>query len=472
MSYTYLTDLDVAARKSGLRVVTISGWEKRGRPAYTGSFRPRMVIAHHTGDTLGRSHEGSDLRAAELAYAKGTLLGGYRELPGPLCHLGLGRDGTVYVIAAGRANHAGKARSIGKMVAGDGNSQSIGIEAMNSGTEGWTPTQLDAYYRLVAALEDHYRYGRGTVRGHGEISLSGKWDPGIRAGVMMSMSTFRRGVVCVNLDGRTPAPAPPGPTYNKLDPASYGPGKNGPHVTWLGVRLDTWRKSYNLKSLYKVGPGPEWGPVDQAGVEWFQRVVLEETGSNADGFPGVVSLARLAGTPPVRPAPGTPKPTPTPEGPPVPKPTVGPAIERLSGNLAAYDVVRGQANRVSRAKKLIPDYLDNFRPAWYHLQEISADMVPILDPIMAKRGYRRVRQGGRGRESYYRVDLGIKIDKAELLNVSHMLNKDTKEHLVITWSIGDFKAVDVNFHNENEGSTFQVLQLRDVMTNARKAADA
>jgi hypothetical protein len=30
------------------------------------------------------------------------------DCPGPLCNVGLARSGAVYVIAAGRANHAGK----------------------------------------------------------------------------------------------------------------------------------------------------------------------------------------------------------------------------------------------------------------------------------------------------------------------------------------------------------------------------
>ena len=36
-----------------------------------------------------------------------TILQGRPDLPGPLAHLGLGRDGTYYVIAAGRCNHVG-----------------------------------------------------------------------------------------------------------------------------------------------------------------------------------------------------------------------------------------------------------------------------------------------------------------------------------------------------------------------------
>ena len=58
------------------------------------------------------------------------LIEGRPDLAGPLAQLGLGRDGTFYVVAAGLCNHAGDGayRSI---VAG--NTHLIGIEAENTG---------------------------------------------------------------------------------------------------------------------------------------------------------------------------------------------------------------------------------------------------------------------------------------------------------------------------------------------------
>lgn len=184
-----LTDLDVACRTSGLKVVEISGWKTRGRPASTGGFSPRGIMAHHTGS-----------KANGVGVASGTLVVGRMDLPGPLCQLSLDRQGTVYVVAAGRANHAGKARSVRFVRAGDGNTQTLGIEAQNSGSEGWTPIQLGAYHRLCAALCDHYGWPRSNVVGHGETSLTGKWDPGIRPGQMMDMNAFRAAVAAVRLD--------------------------------------------------------------------------------------------------------------------------------------------------------------------------------------------------------------------------------------------------------------------------------
>ena len=173
-----LSDLAVAARKSGLKVVAVPGWVTRTRPASTGTFAPRGILCHHTGDATDG-----------LGYAVWLARDGRADLPAPLCQLSLGRDGTVYVIAAGRANHAGQAKASGPMPAGDGNTLYIGIEAQNTGSEGWTDTQRDAYVRLCAALCEHYGWPATHVRGHKETSVTGKWDPGA-----IDMSTFRNDV--------------------------------------------------------------------------------------------------------------------------------------------------------------------------------------------------------------------------------------------------------------------------------------
>lgn len=196
MSDLLLTDLAKACRASGLPVVEVPGWKTRSRPARP--FAPRGQVVHHTG-----AH-GTRNRAEELAYVKRVLVGGFPpELPGPLCQLALGRqtvDGppVIYVVAAGRANHAGPSRDAGFIRAGDGNTQSIGWEAINSGSEGWSREQLDAYHRGVAAVADHYRWSRGAVVAHAESSTAGKWDPGV-GGRVIDMSAFRAAVKNVNL---------------------------------------------------------------------------------------------------------------------------------------------------------------------------------------------------------------------------------------------------------------------------------
>ena len=173
-----LTDLADAARSSGLEVVEIDGWETRRRPPSTGGFKPRGILCHHTGGP-----------ADGLAYAEWLAKVGRADLPAPLCQLALGRDGTVYVCAAGRANHAGTAKAVGPLPGGDGNELYVGIEAMNTGSEGWTTVQRDAYVRLCAALCRWYDWPASHVRAHKETSVTGKWDPG-----QLDMPAFRQAV--------------------------------------------------------------------------------------------------------------------------------------------------------------------------------------------------------------------------------------------------------------------------------------
>src|SRR5688572_8434911 len=111
MRYSLLW-LPEVLEKAGLKVATVEGWEERGRD----EMGPvRGVLCHHT---AGR-------RAGNMP-SLGTLINGRSDLPGPLAQLGLGRDGTFYVIAAGRCNHAG--RGVWREVA-TGNTSFIGIEA-------------------------------------------------------------------------------------------------------------------------------------------------------------------------------------------------------------------------------------------------------------------------------------------------------------------------------------------------------
>ena len=90
-----LIDLADAARRSGLVVVELPGWDTNGRP---GSFAPRGVLAHHTGsyDTIGDT-------ADDLRYARWLAFTGRPDLPAPLCQLALSAEGVVYVCASDRA---------------------------------------------------------------------------------------------------------------------------------------------------------------------------------------------------------------------------------------------------------------------------------------------------------------------------------------------------------------------------------
>lgn len=175
MTYRHLTTLPDVLRAAGLTVVELDGWRGRGRPASTGGFDPRGVLWHHTGG----SSDGT-------TYARWMAETGRPDLPAPLCQLSVGRDGTWYVCASGRANHAGTARASGPIHGGDGNELYLGVEAMNTGSEGWSAAQYDSMVTGGAALAAAYGWPATANRAHRETSTTGKWDPGL-----LDMDRFR-----------------------------------------------------------------------------------------------------------------------------------------------------------------------------------------------------------------------------------------------------------------------------------------
>ena len=167
---TWFTGLARVARDAGLKVVEVPGWKTRGH----GHMElPKSIIVHHTAGAKTGNYP-------SLAVVRDGRTG----LPGPLSHYGLGRDGTVYVIAAGLCAHAGKDS---QLAWAHRNVRAIGIEAENTGVgEVWPAVQLDAYVRLCRALVDEFGLDTTAVLGHKEIAPGRKIDP---AGI--NMGDFR-----------------------------------------------------------------------------------------------------------------------------------------------------------------------------------------------------------------------------------------------------------------------------------------
>ncbi|NIH72203.1 N-acetylmuramoyl-L-alanine amidase [Auritidibacter ignavus] len=166
------TGLARVARKTGYPVVEVKGWKRRGYGQMSGA---RSVMCHHTAGPRNGNYP-----------SLGVVRDGRPGIPGPLAHYGLGRDGTIYVIAAGRANHAGKVSHTNYT-----NSYSIGIEAENTGRgEQWGSAQMDAYVKLCAELCKEFRLDMSRVIGHKEAAVprGRKVDP------TFNMTTFRNAV--------------------------------------------------------------------------------------------------------------------------------------------------------------------------------------------------------------------------------------------------------------------------------------
>lgn len=172
-------------RDAGLKVAEQPGWETRG----IGDIGPvKGVICHHTaGGRTGNMPSLGTITHGRAASA------GTPALPGPLSQLGLGRDGTFYVVAAGRANHAGKGKWEGLTT---GNSNFIGIEAENTGLANdrpWPDVQMDAYRRGVAAILGHIDAEAIMCCGHKEYAL----PPGRKPDPSFDMDQFREGVKAI-----------------------------------------------------------------------------------------------------------------------------------------------------------------------------------------------------------------------------------------------------------------------------------
>jgi len=231
-----LTWLPEVLEAAGLKVAETENWRARGR-AEMG--RVRGVMCHHTA-TPG--HFDKNMPTLDL------LIRGRPDLAGPLAQLGLGRDGTFYVVAAGRANHAGAGNWEGITT---GNSSFIGIEAENSGHDPWPEVQMDAYRRGVAAILKRIGAGASMCCGHKEYALPAgrKPDP------TFDMALFRRAVSDL-LAGKTPPP-----------PIPASDDENRPTLR-RGSRGSLVERVQALLGLEKDGI---FGPNTEAAVRAFQR---------------------------------------------------------------------------------------------------------------------------------------------------------------------------------------------------------
>ncbi|VWX54612.1 N-acetylmuramoyl-L-alanine amidase [Novosphingobium sp. 9U] len=252
-SLTWLPDVLL---KANLKVAEVPEWRTRGR-AEMG--RVRGVMVHHTVGLPEGNMPSLDLLAR-----------GRSGLPGPLSQLGLGRDGTYYVIAAGRANHAGE--GVWRGVA-TGNSSFIGIEAENTGKreDVWPQVQLDALRRGVAAILAHIGSDASMVCGHKEFAT----PPGRKIDPLFDMPPFREAVAALLAAGVPPAPAIP--AIDLVSRPTLRRGATGDLVRTLQAALGVTPTTGNF------------GPVTEATLRRFQR----QHGLVPDGIAGPKTWAQI-----------------------------------------------------------------------------------------------------------------------------------------------------------------------------------
>lgn len=177
-------------KAAGLKVVEYPGWRTHNRNR-VGAWGPvNGILIHHTA--------GSN--------SKNLVFNGRSDLPGPLAHAHLAKDGTVTLTGNGRANHAGKAaRNAFDAILSessdhpkpsaasgtvDGNARLYGIEIENlgNGRDPYPDVQYKAAVRWAGAIAKAHGWSEDSIAGHKETSIEGKIDPSF------DMNKFRRDV--------------------------------------------------------------------------------------------------------------------------------------------------------------------------------------------------------------------------------------------------------------------------------------
>ncbi|MGI5457043.1 peptidoglycan-binding protein [Streptomyces sp. CA-249302] len=273
-----------ALRAEGVTVVEHAGWRTNNRNS-KGSWGPvNGVVIHHT-VTSGTT------ATVNLCFD------GRADLPGPLCHGVIAKDGTVHLVGNGRANHAGSGDGdVLRAVAAentalpapdqndtDGNTHFYGFECVNlgDGEDPWPEVQLDAMARASAALCRAHGWTAASVIGHKEWT-SAKIDPrGFTMAAFRTRVAARLGAQPTRPTKSTPAHQPfPGAAWFRKNPKSAIVTAMGKRLTAVGC------------SAYAEGPGPQWTDADRASYAKWQRR-LGYTGASADGWPGAKSWAAL-----------------------------------------------------------------------------------------------------------------------------------------------------------------------------------
>jgi len=150
---------------NGVVVHFWAGWERRGNGQ---SSNYLGHLWHHTASPYGSAYR--------------ALVEGRSDLSGPLCNVAGNADGSVTIVAAHPANHAGASggRSMGPLpTTGLFNKTVWGMEIVYPGVSPMTPAQYRTALISAGVVSAVLRRPNAEwCRGHAETSVTGKWDPG------------------------------------------------------------------------------------------------------------------------------------------------------------------------------------------------------------------------------------------------------------------------------------------------------
>jgi hypothetical protein len=163
MSVARCLEINARLRAAGITVHEWPGWQSRGNglaSAYEG------CIVHHTASPFGFAYQ--------------TLVDGRTDLDGPLCNYAGNEDGSLTIIAAHPANHAGASggKSMGPLpVTRLFNPKVMGLEIVYPGTERMRDAQYHSACAWSRTTTDVLGYGDiERARAHFETSVTGKID--------------------------------------------------------------------------------------------------------------------------------------------------------------------------------------------------------------------------------------------------------------------------------------------------------
>ena len=259
-------------RAAGLNVVEQPGWETRGKDFV--SIDGHM--AHHTASP----------KTSTLAVNLSVVTNGNAVAPGPIANVLLWRDGTYYVIASGRCNHAGK--GVLPWVAQDqGNTHLLSTEAVNDGIgELWAPAMVEAYEIGTAAMLRHLGLDSSRATTHAEYAPTRKIDPagptGGRIATLPGRSTWLPVSWRERIADRLRPPPPivdPDPLEDTRVNAVVGLEENHSDPrrwVWNGASMRLLRSEAEFDHLRLIFPfhsnwntlaSPYW--MTQADIDWF-----------------------------------------------------------------------------------------------------------------------------------------------------------------------------------------------------------
>lgn len=182
MSLSFANAVVDGLRHNGVAVKFHPGWETEGNgqvSAYEG------LIWHHTA----------------TGYAidpPSVLWEGRLDLDGPLCNSSGNSDGSITIISANPANHAGASGGVGTAplpVTSLFNKRVWGHEIVYPGTQPMTAAQYRSMLILAGVIMGILKHPTADwAKGHAETSITGKWDPGVAPGRTMNLKQARADV--------------------------------------------------------------------------------------------------------------------------------------------------------------------------------------------------------------------------------------------------------------------------------------